>query len=154
MSYFQFTRYQHLKANINELWDFISSPENLKKITPKYMGFDIISDNLPEKMYKGMVIAYKVRPILGLNATWVTEITHVKELEYFVDEQRIGPYKLWHHQHFLIPEKDQVIMKDIVTYTPPFGIIGYLANKMIIRKKLVEIFDYRQKTLDILFNKA
>lgn len=152
MSYYQFTRYQHINAEVNELWDFISSPENLKKITPKYMGFDIISNDLPEKMHEGMIIAYKVKPLFGLSTTWITEITHVKQLEYFVDEQRIGPYKMWHHQHFLIPEKVGVTMKDIVTYNPPFGIVGDFVNKILIEKKLVEIFGYRQMVLDKLFN--
>jgi len=124
----------------------------LKKITPKYMGFDIICNDLPEKMYEGMIIAYKIKPLFGISTTWVTEITHVKEFEYFVDEQRIGPYKIWHHQHFLLHEKDRVLMKDIVTYVPPFGIVGNLANKLFIRGKLEKIFAYRQMVLDKIFN--
>lgn len=152
MSYFQFIKYQHFNTDIFKLWDFISSHENLKKITPKYMGFDIICNDLPEKMYEGMIIAYKIKPLFGISTTWVTEITHVKEFEYFVDEQIIGPYKIWHHQHFLLHEKDRVLMKDIVTYVPPFGIVGNLANKLFIRGKLEKIFAYRQMVLDKIFN--
>jgi ligand-binding SRPBCC domain-containing protein len=99
MAFYQFKREQFIQADLATVWDFISSPANLKKITPPYMGFDITSGDLPEKMYQGMIISYKVSPFWGIKTDWVTEITHIKELEYFVDEQRMGPYALWHHQH-------------------------------------------------------
>jgi len=130
-----------------EIWDFISSPANLKLITPSYMGFDITSGNVPEKMYEGMIITYKVSPVAGIKTDWMTEITHIREQEYFVDEQRIGPYKLWHHQHHIYPIKGGVLMRDIVTYAPPFGILGKIANALIIKKKLNEIFTFRYNTL-------
>lgn len=133
---------------MEELWDFISSPGNLKEITPDYMGFDITSDELPDKMYPGMIISYKVSPLPGFKTTWVTEITQVKDNHFFVDEQRVGPYKMWHHQHILEESEDGVLMKDIVTYQPPFGIIGAMANKLIIEKKLREIFAYRKKAIE------
>lgn len=133
---------------MEELWDFISSPGNLKEITPDYMGFDITSDELPDKMYPGMIISYKVSPLPGFKTTWVTEITQVKAKHFFVDEQRVGPYKMWHHQHILEESEDGVLMKDIVTYQPPFGIIGAMANKLIIEKKLREIFAYRKKAIE------
>lgn len=123
MAFYQFYREQKLNASIEEIWDFISSPKNLKLITPKHMGFDITSKNLPEKMYQGMIISYKVSPLLGIKTNWVTEITHLKELEYFVDEQRIGPYAMWHHQHHLEPIQNGILMKDIVTYQPPLGFL-------------------------------
>jgi len=135
-----------------EIWDFISSPRNLKVITPEYMGFDITSGDLPEKMYEGMIISYKVRPVAGIRTDWVTEITHIREGSYFVDEQRIGPYALWHHQHIIEPIEKGVLMKDIVTYKPPFGVIGALANRLIIRKKLEEIFEYRRIVLEERFS--
>ena len=94
-------------------------------------------------MYPGMIISYVVRPLMNLKTNWVTEITQVKDKEYFVDEQRVGPYKIWHHQHILIPVKDGVLMRDIISYQPPFGILGKIANKLVIKKKLNEIFDYR-----------
>ena len=152
MAFYQFKRQLEINASVEEVWAFISSPKNLKEITPEYMGFDIISDGLPDKMYEGMIISYTVRPILSIPTTWVTEITQVKELEYFVDEQRIGPYKIWHHQHFVEPSANGTLMKDIVSYQPPLGILGKLANGIIIEKKLNEIFDYRKSALLNKFN--
>ena len=151
MAFYQFYREQKINASLDEIWDFISSPRNLKEITPEYMGFDITSPNLPDKMYEGMIISYKVSPLMGMKTDWVTEITHIREKQYFVDEQRVGPYKLWHHQHIVEQLKNGVLMKDILTYAPPFGIIGAIANSLMIRKKLNEIFEYRKKALDIRY---
>lgn len=151
MGFYQFQRRQVLNASLEEVWDFISSPENLKKITPEYMGFDISSNELPAKIYEGMIISYTVKPVFGIKTTWVTEITHVKELEYFVDEQRVGPYALWHHQHLIKPIGNRVLMNDIVSYKPPFAFLGSLANKIFIRNKLNEIFDYRTQVLKKIF---
>ena len=154
MPAFQLQRKQRLHATIGEVWDFISSPSNLKEITPPHMGFDIIGDRIDRKMYAGQIITYTVRPVLGVAMRWVTEITHVRELEYFVDEQRVGPYKLWHHQHIIEPVSDGVVMTDIVTYVPPFGWIGSLANRLWIRKELESIFNYRHEILDKKFRVA
>ena len=99
MAFYQLTKTQKLPSSIEEIWDFISAPGNLKEITPADMGFIVTSNNGSEKMYPGMIITYKVSPLLGIKLNWMTEITHVKEYEYFVDEQRIGPYSMWHHQH-------------------------------------------------------
>jgi ligand-binding SRPBCC domain-containing protein len=129
------------------VWEFISSPANLREITPDYMDFRILSEDLPEKMYAGMIIKYRVRPIPGFATTWVTEITHVEDKRYFVDEQRMGPYALWHHQHHIEPHEQGVLMTDIVSYRPPFGFIGILANNVFIRKQLTGIFDYRERVL-------
>ena len=153
MAFYQFYQEQTLNTSLNNAWDFISSPQNLKKITPPYMGFEITSKSISEKMYPGMIISYKVSPILNIKTDWVTEITQVKFLEYFIDEQRIGPYKLWHHQHHIFETKNGVLMKDIVTYAPPLGILGALANKLFIKNKLQEIFAFRTKALDDIFNK-
>jgi ligand-binding SRPBCC domain-containing protein len=151
MAAFQFVRTQKVNATIDEIWDFISSPMNLKEITPDYMGFEVTSPNLPKRMYAGMIISYKVSPLLGIKMHWLTEITQVKKKEFFIDEQRIGPYRMWHHQHHLIPIKNGVLMRDIVTYVPPFGWIGVLANKWMIRKKLNQIFDYRENKVNQIF---
>ncbi|PKA82042.1 ligand-binding SRPBCC domain-containing protein [Ulvibacter sp. MAR_2010_11] len=152
MGFYQFYKQQLVHQPVEKLWDFISRPENLKKITPKKMGFDITSENLPETMYSGMIVSYIVAPILGIKTTWVTEITHVKPREYFVDEQRVGPYKLWHHQHFLESVPEGTLMRDIVSYQPPYGILGSIANQLFIKRKLNEIFEYRSKVLTQLFN--
>lgn len=151
MGFYQFQKEQLVKTSVEHLWDFISSPQNLKKITPPSMGFDILSQNLPDKIYEGMIIRYNVRPLFGIATNWVTEITHIVDKSYFVDEQRVGPYSLWHHQHIIEPIKNGVLMKDIVSYKPPFGFLGSIANALIIKNKLNEIFEYRTKILENLF---
>ena len=152
MPVYQYKTTQLLKADPEKVWEFISSPENLSKITPPHMGFEIISDELPEKMYPGMMIFYKVSPLKGFRTNWLTEITQVRDGEYFVDEQRSGPYAIWHHEHILESEQNGVQMKDIITYKPPFGFLGEIANKLFIRKQLKKIFDYRYIRMDEMFN--
>lgn len=152
MAFYQLKKEQFLNASLQEVWDFMSSPKNLKDITPSHMGFDITSDNKNDKMYEGMIVSYIVKPLLGIKTTWVTEITHVVDKHYFVDEQRIGPYKLWHHQHILEEKDGGVYMKDIVTYQPPFGVLGAMANKLIIRQKLEQIFNFRTDILHKKYN--
>jgi len=140
---------QNIPSTIDEVWDFISSPKNLKLITPPYMGFNIITEEETDKMYAGQIIAYKVSPLAGLKMTWVTEITHIEEKKYFVDEQRFGPYALWHHKHFIKAINGGVEMKDIVHYKVPFGFLGDIANSILVQKKLKEIFDFRyQKVIE------
>jgi len=147
MAFYQLVKEQFVPTSIDEVWDFISSPGNLKEITPDHMGFDITSDSLPEKIYAGMIISYKVRPSLGIPMTWVTEITHVVDKKYFIDEQRIGPYALWHHQHIIEPSGQGVLMTDIISYKPPLGFLGSIANALFIRRQLEGIFAYRKEAL-------
>lgn len=147
MAFYELVKKQIVPATIDEVWEFISSPKNLKEITPDYMGFDIMSKNLAKKIYPGMIISYKVRPLLGIPVMWVTEITHVAEKKYFVDEQRIGPYAMWHHQHIIEPLGNDVLMIDIVSYKPPFAFLGSIANTLFIRKQLEKIFLYRENAL-------
>ena len=151
MAFYQLYKTQRVNGTLEEVWDFISSPKNLKEITPDYMGFEITSKNLSEKMYPGMIISYMVKPVLGIKMLWVTEITHIEEMRYFVDEQRIGPYSMWHHQHFIEPVGLGVLMTDIVSYSPPLGFLGALANTMFISKQLDIIFNYRENKLEKLF---
>ena len=151
MGTYQFRREQKINASQDRVWDFIATPANLKLITPDYMSFDILGQDLPEKMYAGMILMYRVSPLLGIKLNWVTEISHVKEGVYFVDEQRIGPYRLWHHQHHLKSHGDGVVMEDVVTYSPPFGLMGSAMKKFIIERKLNEIFDYRESAIDAYF---
>ncbi len=150
---YQLIKSQNIPATIQEVWDFISSPKNLSKITPPHLDFTITNEPVANKMYAGQIISYKVKPLLGIPLTWVTEITHVKELEYFIDEQRVGPYSIWHHQHMLAEIEGGVAMQDIVSYLPPFGILGSIANALIIKKQLEEIFAYRTKAVDDIFGK-
>jgi ligand-binding SRPBCC domain-containing protein len=151
MAFYQFKREQLINSTISEVWDFISRPQNLKRITPNYIGFDIRTPDLPDAAYEGMIIAYTVRPLLAIPTTWVTEITHVVPQKYFVDEQRVGPYQLWHHEHHIEAVENGVLMKDIVSYSPPLGFLGRIANTLIIRRKLEEIFDYRTKAFEEIF---
>lgn len=153
MAVFQLKAEQKIPAKLAEVWDFISSPANLKRITPDYMGFEITSGELPEKMYPGMIITYKVKPLLGISMNWVTEITHVAEHEYFVDEQRAGPYAMWHHEHKLKKIEGGVLMEDLITYRPPMGFLGNIANNLIINKQLEGIFSYRKKALEEIFGR-
>lgn len=151
MPFYQFKKTQFLPSNKNDVWSFISSPENLKKITPSYMGFDITSPLEESRMYSGMIISYMVKPLLNIPIKWISEITHIRETEYFVDEQRVGPYSLWHHEHHLKEVENGVMMTDIVSYKPPFGIFGALMNALFIRRKLEEIFEFRRKTMGQVF---
>ena len=153
MGFYQLYKTQKIPATIDQVWDFISSPANLRKITPEYMRFNITSKLLSEKMYPGMIISYKVSPVLGIKMTWVTEITQVKEKEYFVDEQRVGPYTMWHHEHKIESIPGGVLMTDIVSYKPPFGFFGTIANTVLIKKQLNEIFDFRTSAMENIFGK-
>jgi len=141
---------QTLPITIDQAWEFLSSPKNLKTITPDYMSFDIIS-GADRDMYPGQIIQYIVTPILGIKTRWVTEITHVVERQYFVDEQRFGPYALWHHKHFIKAVAGGVEMEDIIDYKLPFGWFGNLFHGLIVKPKLKEIFNYREKKLKELF---
>jgi ligand-binding SRPBCC domain-containing protein len=117
------------------------------------MGFDITTKDLPEKMYAGMMISYMVSPLAGIKMKWITEITHLSEMKYFVDEQRVGPYKMWHHQHHIEVIEGGVLMTDIIDYQPPFGFLGSIANSLIIKSQLDEIFNYRTIKLEEHFGK-
>ena len=133
------------------LWEFISTPANLKLITPESMNFEIISENLTARVFKGMLIEYRVSPLFGIKLNCVTEIPEVREYEFFIDEQRRGPYKYWHHEHILEEIDSGVLMTDIVKYKPPFAFIGSIANSIIISSKLRGILEFRRKKLAELF---
>jgi ligand-binding SRPBCC domain-containing protein len=153
MSIHQLKTTQKIPASLEQVWEFVSSPRNLAKITPSYMGFEITNEPIADKMYTGQIISYKVSPMLGIKLNWTTEITHVETNKYFIDEQRIGPYNIWHHQHHLREIEGGVEMVDIVSYLPPFGFLGDIANALFIKKQLKEIFDYRFKAVEEYFGK-
>ena len=148
---YQYTSRQELATTMEEAWTFLSDPKNLKRITPDYMGFDIIS-GAERKMFPGQIIQYRLTPVLGIPFRWVTEITHVQEGEFFVDEQRFGPYTFWHHKHFIKKTENGVVMEDIVDYKLPLGPLGWLAHALFVRAKVKQIFDYREKALNEIFN--
>jgi ligand-binding SRPBCC domain-containing protein len=143
---------QKLPISKKQAWAFLSDPKNLKVITPEYMGFNILS-GADRPMYAGQIIEYIVTPIFGIKTKWVTEITHSLDGEYFVDEQRFGPYSLWHHKHFIKEIEGGVEMEDIIHYKIPFGFLGQLAQPFLVKPKLEEIFKYRKEKLEALFGK-
>lgn len=153
MSLHCFKTVQKLPVSIEKAWEFLSSPRNLKDITPPSMGFEITSDFKSEKMYAGMIISYKVKPFLGIPINWVTEITYINESNYFVDEQRFGPYSFWHHKHFIKEIEGGVEMSDVIHYKIPLGFIGDIMNSLFVKKQLIKIFDFRRKKLESLFGK-
>ena len=145
---------QLLPISLDEAWDFFSSPQNLQKITPVDMGFTIISKYHGDVMYAGQIIEYTVKPILGIPLYWMTEITQVNDKKYFIDQQRFGPYSLWHHQHHFKEVQGGVEMTDIVHYKLPLWFLGDIANALFVKKQLKEIFDYRTEKVDALFGKV
>jgi ligand-binding SRPBCC domain-containing protein len=150
MKIYRLETVQKLPISQKEAWDFLSDPKNLKRITPDYMGFEILS-GAADKMYAGQIIQYLVTPVMNIPTKWVTEITHVDEGNYFVDEQRFGPYSLWHHKHFLKPISNGVEMVDIIDYKIPLGILGQLVHPILVAPKLKEIFEYRKQALIELY---
>jgi ligand-binding SRPBCC domain-containing protein len=153
-SMYRLEKTQWAPITLEEAWSFFSTPKNLNKITPPGLGFKILSDVENVEMYAGQIIMYDVTPILSIPLRWVTEITHVKEMEYFVDEQRFGPYKFWHHQHFFKSVNGGVEIKDIVHYDLPFGIFGKIAHKLFVKSELEEIFSFRVRAIEVRFGKT
>lgn len=141
---------QKLPISLEEAWNFLSNPKNLKIITPDYMSFDMITKT-DRPLYTGQILQYIVTPLLGIKTKWVSEITHIEDKKYFVDEQLYGPYSLWHHKHFIKEIDGGVEMEDIIDYKIPLGILGQLVHPFLVKPKLEEIFSYRQKKLIELF---
>ncbi|MGH9942436.1 MAG: SRPBCC family protein [Pyrinomonadaceae bacterium] len=147
-------RYQQtLPLDVAGAWDFFSSPHNLPRITPAWLDFQLTCE-LPERMHAGMIISYRIRPLLGLPVNWVTEITHVNEPFFFVDEQRFGPYRFWHHQHHFRETAAGVEVEDVVHYGLKHRPFGGVLNRVLIRRRLEEIFAFRQRALARMFPPA
>lgn len=153
MSIFNYTEHTQLPITIDKAWSFFSSPLNLGKITPPHMNFIITSGNGHVKTYQGQIITYKVSPLLGIQLNWCTEIAHVNEPHYFVDVQRKGPYKMWHHQHHFSPIANGVSMTDLLHYELPLGFLGNVMNHLFIKKEIEKIFSYRKQALIEIFGK-
>lgn len=148
-----FTRTQYLPISLEAAWEFFSAPGNLPIITPPELGFRILSAS-PSAIYPGLMLRYSVRPLPGFRTTWVSEITHVRAPEYFVDEQRIGPYSIWHHEHHFHNSPEGVRVEDIIHYALPFGPLGDALAGSLVRRKLEAIFDYRSGILSKRFGSA
>lgn len=141
-----------LPIGLSEAWDFFSSPNNLPRITPPEMQCVITSDPA-EKMYPGLIITYRMKPLPGIPVNWVTEITHVREPFFFVDDQRSGPFKMWHHKHYFKPIPGGVLCEDVVHYRLPMGFPGRIMNRLVVREQLEKIFNYRERVLVQTFGK-
>lgn len=153
MKIYSLKKTQILPIGIEEAWGFFSSPRNLSKITPDQMGFKILHISGGEKMYCGQIIRYMVNVLPLISVHWVTEITHVNEPQYFVDEQRFGPYALWHHQHHFKVVPEGVEMTDEVNYAIPLGPLGRLAHWFFVGREVNAIFNHRFKVLEKYFSK-
>jgi len=143
-------RAQVVPIDLDEAWAFFSDPRNLARITPPELGFRVTSE-LPERMYPGLFISYQIAPLLGIPMPWLTEITHVDERVMFVDEQRMGPYRIWHHEHWFREVPGGVEMRDIVHYALPFGLAGEVAHAVFVGRQVRGIFDYRERILERRF---
>ena len=144
---------QRIPASLSAVWDFFSSQSNLQTITPADLKFKVISKHHGEKIYAGQIIEYTISPVLGVPVYWMTEITHVKDREFFADEQRKGPYKLWHHQHHFKQIPGGVEMTDIVHYKSPGWILEPIVDRLIVRPKLDKIFRFRFDVIEQQFGK-
>lgn len=142
-----------MPVDMDTAWDFFSKPDNLKDITPADLGFKVISKYHGVDMYAGQIIEYTVKPVLGIPLYWMTEITHVQDKKYFVDEQRYGPYSMWHHQHHFKTIEGGVEMTDIVHYKVPFWFVGDIANTLFVRSQLRNIFEFRYEVVEKRFGK-
>ncbi len=153
MKVHRFERMQNIPIPIEQAWEFFSSPANLAKITPPSMGFRILTDISDDcsAMYPGMIIQYTVRPLFSIPLTWVTEITHAEKPRFFVDEQRFGPYRFWHHQHHFRAVNGGTEARDIVSYALPFGILGDAVAGRLVDRQLAAVFDYRKEALKTWF---
>lgn len=151
MKLYRLHRIQYLPIEISEAWRFFSDPRNLAAITPSWLDFHITSE-VPEKIYAGLIITYRIRPFWRVPVTWITEITQVRAPHFFVDEQRFGPYRFWHHQHIFRETESGVDMEDIVNYALPCGVLGRAVNGLLVNAKLNEIFDFRRQTLERIFS--
>ena len=139
-----------LPMTIEQAWEFFSRPENLQKITPPDMQFKITSE-MPQKMYAGMIITYTVRPLFNIPVQWMTEITHIEAQNYFIDNQKSGPFRIWHHQHHFREIEGGVEMTDIVNYAAPFGFLGRIAERLVVERRVKGIFEFRKKRLEEMF---
>ena len=141
---------QVIPRPLDEVWEFFSTPKNLNVLTPSEMSFEF-THGADEPMHLGQLIEYRVQILPLIKATWLTEITHLKDHSYFVDEQRIGPYQFWYHEHRFTEVDDGVEVEDIVHYALPLWWFGRLAHWLFVRRQLQQIFHFRRQVLDERF---
>lgn len=146
-------REQIIPAPLDIVWEYFCDPKNLNRITPPDMNFEILSGG-DVRMYEGQLIEYRVEFVRGIRSRWLTEISHVRACEYFVDEQRLGPYRFWYHEHGFEATSSGTRMTDRVTYEAPVGVLGEILNRLWIAERLNQIFDFRRRTIMELFGDA
>ena len=151
MSMHKYSTQQFLPISIGEAWDFFSSPKNLALITPPELDFKILSKTEKAGIFEGQQIDYTVKPLFGIPLKWKTEIGKTSLHSFFKDKQLKGPYKVWEHTHIFSVQDNGVLMKDEIIYKLPLGFVGKWMNKLFVRKKIEDIFEYRRKTLNKLF---
>jgi len=151
MSVYSLKKTQFIPISLDAAWDFFSHPKNLAVMTPEYLNLKFTNELYGEEMYPGQVMTYNVRPVLGIPMFWMTEITHVVPKKFFVDEQRFGPYAMWHHQHHFEEVEGGVMMTDLIHYKAPLGFLGDIAVALFIKKQLEGIFVFRKKKVEELF---
>lgn len=144
---------QFLPITLQEAWNFFATPNNLNRVTPDDMVFEITSE-LPDKMYEGLIITYRIRPMMNIALNWVTEITHIREFEFFVDDQRKGPYNIWHHEHHFRAVEGGVLMTDLLHYDIGKSILGWLAGQLFVHRKVRKIFEFRYQVLSSYFSSS
>lgn len=144
---------QKLPIDLLHAWDFFSSPANLEKITPKSLGLKIQHHQCEKKIYAGQIIAYSVKPLWNISMEWITEITAVQKPDYFIDEQKNGPYTFWHHEHWFTPIPNGILIEDILYYKVPFSVFGKALHYLKIKKDLERIFQHRRDVLEQLFGR-
>lgn len=147
-----FQQTQIIDAPLAECWNFFSNPGNLVRITPPALGIEVITDT-GDRVYAGLLIQYRVRPLFGIPMNWLTEITHVEERRRFVDEQRAGPYRLWHHEHnFSELDRSRTEVKDVVHYVLPFSPLSEVFHRWLVEPELHKIFAYRERETTAIFS--
>jgi len=151
MKLYTLERSQVIRASLADVWQFFSDPHNLAKLTPRWLNL-VVPANTPREVHPGMIITYRIRAVAGIPSTWVTEITQVLNNRLFVDEQRFGPYRFWHHQHHFRETEEGIEVRDLVHYSLPFGPLGRLAHVGLVKRRLEEIFDFRVIAIQAIFN--
>lgn len=152
MKMYRLSNTQKLPISLDEAWEFLSNPTQLENITTDELSFQKLHD-IPDKMYEGMLMQLRLKPFLGIPIDWLTEITHIKEKEYFIDEQRVGPFRFWHHEHRVLPIEGGVEIQDTVHYVMPFSIFGRFVHWLFLRKQVENIFIYREETMEKVFGR-
>jgi ligand-binding SRPBCC domain-containing protein len=146
----RFTAMQFLPVDVETAWGFFSDPRNLQTMTPPWLNL-VPTSEVPQEMHPGLIVTYQVKPALGIPVTWVTEITHVVDRQLFVDEQRSGPYRFWHHQHHFREVAGGTEAGDVLHYALPLGPVGDLVGAALVKKRVAGIFEYRRRALERRF---